>query len=191
MPEKLKKTNAVLGLLTIMLLFIHTGFNVFCYMTMFYDPVLKNIFSLPLIVVFCLHAVLGMSLVFMSSDGTGPALYPGYNKYTIAQRISAALLFPALLIHLRTFALMSTGAEAGNAAVIVLLIIVEILFFGTVFTHISVSFSRALITLGLLSSREKQRSIDKAMIMICAVFFIVSVIVVVRTQLIMFMGQGR
>ena len=189
MSEKLKRTNAVLGLLTIILLFIHTGFNVFCYMTMFYDPVLKNVFSLPLIVVFCLHAVLGISLVFMSSDGTSPVLYPGYNKYTIAQRISAALLFPVLLIHLRTFAYMSTCAEAGIASVIVLLIMVEILFFGTVFTHISVSFSRALITLGLLSSREKQRRIDKAMITICAVFFVVSVIAVVRTQLILFMGQ--
>ena len=187
MSEKLKRTNAVLGLLTVILLFIHTGFNVFCYMTMFYDPVLKSIFSLPLIVVFCLHAVLGMSLVFMNSDGTGLVLYPGYNKYTIAQRISAALLFPVLLIHLRTFAFMGTSAEAGNAVVIIILIIVEVLFFGTVFTHISVSFSRALITLGLLSSREKQRRIDKAMIIICAVFFIVSVIAVVRTQLIMFM----
>ena len=187
MSEKLKKANAVLGLLTVILLFIHSGFNVFCYITMFYDPILKNTFALPLMVVFCLHAVLGMSLVFMNSDGTSPVLYPGYNKYTIAQRISAALLFPVLLIHLRTFSFMSTCAEVGNAAAIIILIIVEVLFFGTVFTHISVSFSRALITLGLLSSREKQRSIDKAVIVICAVFFTVSVIAVVRTQLIMFM----
>lgn len=187
MYEKLKKLNAVLGLLTIALLIAHAGYSAVSYIFMLYHPNVTKALSLPLLVIVCLHAILGMSLVFLHSDGTDLTAYPGYNKATIAQRVSAALIFPMLLLHIRTFALMSSAAEAGAKAPVVLLILVEVLFFGTIFTHIAVSFSRALITLGLLSSREKQRRIDKACIIICSVMFVFCVIAIVRTQLMMFM----
>ena len=82
---------------------------------------------------------------------------------------------------------MQSAAEAGAKAPIVLMILIEILFFGTVFTHAATSFSRALITLGLLTSPEKQRRLDKALRIICALMFVICVIVIVRTQLVMFM----
>ena len=188
MYQRLKKTNAVLGLLTIVLLIAHAGYNVFCYMAMYYNPVLKQVFSLPLIIALCLHAVLGMSLVFVHSDGTDLTVYSGFNKETILQRISAALMFPLLLIHIKTFEFMGNAAKSGALFVILLLILIEILFFGIVFTHIATSFSRALITLGLLGDMDKKRRIDKAMRVICGLMMVISVIAVVRTQLIMFTG---
>lgn len=187
MYEKLKKLNAVLGLLAIALLISHAGYSAVCYAFMIYNPGVTKIFAGLLMLTVCLHAVLGMSLVFLHSDGTDLTVYKGYNKSTIAQRISAALIFPLLLLHVRTFSIMQSAAEAGAKAPIVLMILIEILFFGTVFTHVATSFSRALITLGLLTSPEKQRRIDKALRIICALMFAICVIVIVRTQLVMFM----
>ena len=64
----------------------------------------------------------------------------------------------------------------------------EILFFGVVYTHIAISFSRAFITLGMLDDMDKKHRIDKAMHVICGLMMLISVVAVVRTQLIMFMG---
>ena len=187
--ERLKKINAVLGLLTMILLITHSGYMAFCYFIMTYPSLIRAL-SWPLAVAFCLHAMLAMSLVFMNSDGTSLALYPGYNKSTVVQRISAAVLFPMLLIHLWNYQLLSMIGEAGSKAALFVFAVVEILFFGTVFTHIAVSFSRALITLGLLTSREKQRTTDKAMIIICAALFALTAIAIVRAQVFLTMGAA-
>ena len=187
MFAKLKKINAVLGLLTVLLLFSHAGYIAYCYSIMYFNETVHHIFAGSLMLVLMMHAVLGMSLVFLNADGTDLTLYPGYNKATIVQRISAAFIFPMLMLHLETFGIMNAAAEKGAAAAVIALIAVEILFFGTVFTHISVSFSRALISLGLLVSREKQSRLDKAMYIICAVSFVAAVTAVVRTQLIMYL----
>ena len=186
MYQRMKKINAVLGLLTIVLLIVHAAYNVFCYLTMYYNPVLKQAVSLPLMIAVCLHAVLGMSMVFLNRDGGDLRVYSEYNKETILQRISAALILPILFIHIKTFALMSSSAESGAKLPVILLILVEILFFGIVFTHISISFSRALITLGLLSDIDKKRRLDKFMYIFCALLFAICVIAIVRTQLFMF-----
>ena len=66
---RLKKANAALGLLSALFLLAHIGYNVFCYLTFYYNPVLKTVFSLPVIVLVCAHAILGMLTVFLSSDG--------------------------------------------------------------------------------------------------------------------------
>ncbi|MEE0027653.1 MAG: hypothetical protein U0J70_08685, partial [Atopobiaceae bacterium] len=76
---KLRKASAALGLLSAVLLLVHIVYNVFCYLTFYYNPVLKTVFSLPVIVVVCAHAVLGMLTVFLSSDGTRLDLYPKQN----------------------------------------------------------------------------------------------------------------
>ena len=187
MRQRLKKINAVLGLLTIMLLIAHAVYYAFSYITMYYNPAAKIILAAPLITAACLHAVLGMSLVFVQSDGTDLTLYPQYNKGTILQRLSAALIFPLLMLHVNTFRIMKASSEAGRHAPVIIMIVIELLFFAVVFTHVSLSFSRALVTLGLLSSEDRKRAIDRTVYVICAVLFVFCLIAVARTQLIMFM----
>lgn len=185
---KLKKTNALLGLLSIFLMILHISYSVFAYLTMYYNPVLKTVFSLPFIILVCLHAVSGMTTLFLQSDGGKISLYPKQNVKTILQRLSAALIFPFLILHLKTFSLMQASAEKGMKFFIVLLIVAELLFFGIVITHIAVSFSNGLITLGLLSSRKTQKIIDKTMYIIGAFAFIISAYAVIRGQAIMFLS---
>ncbi len=66
---KLKKLNAALALLAILCILLHVGYSAFAYLTFYYNPVLKNLFAVPFLVLTCLHAVLGMTIVFTQRKG--------------------------------------------------------------------------------------------------------------------------
>ena len=184
---KLKKANAVVGLLSALFMLAHIGYNVFCYMTFYYNPMLKIAFSLPFIALVCVHAILGMLTVFLSSDGTRLDLYPRQNSRTILKRVSAALIFPLLIVHVNSFQLMQENAQAANTLLVVLLIVVEVLFFAVVITHIATSLSASFITLGLLDSRETQTRIDRVVYVLGALVFVVSSYSIVSGHVVMFL----
>ena len=184
---KLKKINAALGLLSVIFMLLHIGYSVYSYLAFIYDPVKKMIFAIPFIVLVCLHAVFGMLSVFTAKEGGRMDLYPKQNMRTILQRVSAALIFPLLILHINTFSLMQKCAEKGYAVFIILLIIAELVFFAAVITHIAVSVTNGLVTLGLLVSAEKKRMIDRILFVLGAVCFAVSAYAVVKVQIIMFL----
>ena len=183
----LKKANAILGLLSAVCMLAHIGYNVFCYLTFYYNPALKLVFSIPFIVVVCIHAILGMLSVFLSSDGTRLDLYPRQNHRTVLKRASAALMFPLLILHINSFNFMQQSAQAGNTALVVLLIVVEVLFFAVVITHIASSFSAGLVTLGILGSETAQIRIDKAVYILGALIFVVATYAIVSGDIGMFL----
>jgi succinate dehydrogenase hydrophobic anchor subunit len=184
---RLKKINAALGLLSIAAMLLHIGYTVFAYLAFYYNPTLKLLTAIPFMVLACLHAVCGMLTLFLQSDGTRLDLYPKQNARTILQRVSAALMLPLLILHINTFGLLQSSAEAGQWIWFALLMLSQPLFYGVVQTHIAVSVTRGLITLGWLSSTEKQKVIDRVVYILCALAFAVSTFVVVRTELAMFL----
>ena len=186
----LKKTNAALGLLSIVAMLVHIGYTVFAYLAFYYNPTLKLLTAVPFMVLACLHAICGMLTVFIQSDGTRLDLYPRQNARTILQRASAALMLPLLILHINTFTLLQSSAEAGQWIWFALLMLSQPLFYGTALTHIAVSVTRGLITLGWLSSTEKQKVIDRVVYVLCALAFAVSTFVVIRTELAMFLSGG-
>ena len=186
----LKKINAALGLLSIAAMLVHIGYTVFAYLAFYYNPTLKLLTAVPFMVLACLHAICGMLTVFLQSDGTRLDLYPRQNVRTILQRVSAALMLPLLILHINTFGLLQSSAGAGQWIWFALLMLSQPLFYGTALTHIAVSVTRGLITLGWLSSTEKQKVIDRVVYILCALAFVVSTFVVVRTELAMFLSGG-
>ena len=187
---KLKKLNAALGLLSIAAMLVHIGYTVFAYLTFYYNESLKILTAIPFMVLACLHAVCGMLTVFLQADGTRLDLYPKQNLRTILQRVSAALMLPLLILHIKTFALLESTAQAGQWVWFTLLMISQPLFYGVALTHIAVSVTRGLITLGLLSSREKQKRIDIVVYILCAAAFVIATYVVLHTELAMFLSGG-
>jgi len=183
---KLKKINAVLALLSIMTMILHIGYNIFSYLTMYYNPAMKFLTAIPFIVLTCIHAVLGMSLVFLSGDGTRLDLYPMRNRQTIIQRVSAALIFPLLIIHLRTFDFLKDLSEEKKWIAFVLVILVQILFYGVVISHAAVSCPKALVTIGRLDSREKLKAIERISFITGMVLFITSVCAVIHGEIAIF-----
>lgn len=184
----IKKTNAILGLLSILFLILHIGYTVYAYLSFYYNPFLKLVFAIPFMVCTCLHAVCGMLIVFTQSDGTRMDLYTKLNMQTVLQRVTAALIFPLLILHINTFSLMKASAENGQIIFIFLLILAELLFFAVVITHVSVSLTKSLITLGILESRKTQQALDRIIYVIGAIIYAVSVFAIVKVQLAMFLA---
>ena len=186
---KLKKLNAVLGLLSVLTLMIHVGYTVFAYLTFYYNPALKTLTALPFMIIVCLHAVCGMCTVFLLGDGTRLDAYKKQNSSVIIQRVSAALIFPLLIIHLRTFDLLKDSSENANWALFALVVFTQVSFFAVIFTHTAVSFSKSFITLGLLTDIKKQKRIDKAAYTVCGAMFLAASAAVIRTELAMFLPK--
>ena len=177
-------------MLTALAIFVHIGYAAFAYLTFCYNPLLKKVTSFPLMALLCLHAVLSMGIVFFSADGTKLNQYPKQNVGTILQRGSAILILPLLILHINTFSLLQTCAGNGNWFCFVLLLISQPVFYATVLTHVAVSVSRAMITLGRVSSLEKKKTVDRVVRIICAVFFIVVSFAVIKGELAMFLPAG-
>ena len=187
---KLKKLNAALGLSSIAAMLLHIGYTVFAYLAFYYNPMLKLLTAIPFMVLVCLHAVCGMLTVFFQADGTRLDLYPKQNLRTILQRASAALILPLLILHINTYNLLASSAEAEQWLWFALLMLSQPLFYGVALTHVAVSVTRGLITLGLLASSERQKRIDRVVYLLCAIAFAVATFVVLRTELAMFLPGG-
>ena len=67
-----------------------------------------------------------------------------------------------------------------------LVILVQILFYGVVISHAAVSFSKALVTLGMLDSREKLSVIERISFIMGLVLFITSVCAIIRGEIAIF-----
>ena len=66
---KLKKLTAATGLLSILCMLLHVGYSIYSYLTFYYNPFLTKVFSVPLMVLGCLHGILGMLTLFLQNDG--------------------------------------------------------------------------------------------------------------------------
>ena len=186
----LKKWNATLGLLTIIALFVHVGYNAFAYLTFYYNPTLTMLTAMPILVFVCLHAITGMCSVFLLGDGTRVDPYQRQNRRTVAQRVSAALIFPLLIVHLNTYELLAESALAGQWLIFGRVLCAQLAFYAVIAVHVISSFSRGLITLGLLSSRETRAKIDRVVTVVCVCLIVFAAFVVVKTQLEMFLLAG-
>ena len=187
---KLKKCNAVLALASVFFGLVHIGYSAFAYLTFYYNPTLKMLTAIPFLAAVCLHAVLGMLLVFLQGDGTRLSLYPKLNKGTVVQRVTAALIFPLLIVHLNTFSLLQESAAAGNWFGFALVLIAQVLFYIMVDAHIVTSFTKALITLGALSSEKKRKTADRIVWIVGAALFLFALFAILKTELAMFVPGG-
>ena len=62
----------------------------------------------------------------------------------------------------------------------------QIVFYAVSITHVAVSFPKALVTLGVLDSREKLSVTEKISFMMGVVLFITSVYAVIRGEIAIF-----
>ena len=183
---KLKKCNAILGLLSILFIILHMLYNIYCYVFFYYNPVLKWATAVPLLAAVGLHACLGMSILFLQPDGIGADPYRNKNRETFLQRITAGLMIPLLFLHLYGFQLMQNSASSGNKLLFYAVIMAEIVFYAVVLTHVAVSFSKAFITLGWISSMNTVKTLNRIVYVICGILFLVGTVAIVRGQLLMF-----
>ena len=175
---RLKKWNARLSILTTVFLFIHTGYKTVTYLIFYYNPMMAYILGYPLAVLIVLHAILSGVCVFALHDSKS-VTYAKLNARTLIQRISAVTALLLTPLHIFSFGLLQNSAGSFFYH---MLEICGVLFFGSIFCHVCVSFSNAFITLGLLQDMKKKKMIDMIMYIICTLAFISVSIIIVKTH---------
>jgi len=181
---KVKKINAVLALISVLLLFTHSIYEVFSFLAFYYNPMVTSAIAFTLASCMMLHAAISMTVLGVKHDGNALDKYPKENIRTIIQRGSACGLLLILPFHIKTGDWISS--KFGGFGFLVVLIILGILFWAFTFIHIGSSFTRALITLGILKSVKTQKILDWIIWVICGILFIISLFVIIKTQIILF-----
>ena len=105
--------------------------------------------------------------------------YRKANWRLITQRISGIVILILLYPHMRVLHLIISGASfSGGAKFLVL--VTEILFAGAAFLHLSVSFSRSMLTLGLLKNDRMEKIVDYVTWIICGLLMVLTVAARIR-----------
>ena len=179
----IKKMNAAAGLILIILLIIHIGYEVWSYLAFYYNPTVRRLIAWSFAGVTSLHIIMSAVSVAGKHDGSTLSMYPRMNKGTILQRTSALGILVLLPVHVKTGEWISQHA-VGNTGFVVL-VILEILFWVMIGIHVTMSLSRALITLGLLENMRTKKMIDIITGIVCAAGITVSAYIIIMTQLIL------
>ena len=93
-----KKVNAVLGLTIIVLFLIHIMYEIYAYLTFYYNPVLTKIIAYSALAVTGLHVLCSIYTVYVSHDKGRGMKYPALNIRTLLQRISAVMIVVLMII---------------------------------------------------------------------------------------------
>ena len=152
----IKKTNAKLSLITIFLLAVHSIYQIVSYIIFYYNPLLSKLFGYSVAAVILLHIILSVISVFALHDSKTVS-YSKLNARILTQRISAVIMCILLPIHICLFDLLK---KTAGTTLYALLEATQVLFFASLFLHISISFSNALVTLGILEDMKKKKIID-------------------------------
>lgn len=187
---KLKKINAVLGLLLSAVCLTHVVGEVWNGMTYGALNSQNQILARICGVIAILHILISCYMLFISHEGKRMNLYPRENASTLLQRISGILMIIFLAFHVGVLNALA-GHEGRDAGFFILRTAIAILFYGTVFLHISVSFSRALITLGVITSRTTKRRLDRILWVIMGLGFIAASVLITYSYGTFYFNGGR
>ena len=163
---KLKKANAILALITTAVLIAHIGYNLIAYICYYYNPVLSLISGATLSGLFIMHGILAVIILIHSHDSFRIE-YKSLNKRTVFQRITAAVIMVLLPLHALGFVLLSKSA---GSVFYILLEAQRFVFYLAVLIHAALSFSNALVTLGLLADIKKKKILDLVLLIVAIIF---------------------
>lgn len=162
---KLKKVNASMAFLVLLSLCGHAGTMCVSLWTGWYHFIIAKTCAYITVISLAFHVLISLIIFFFIHDGAN-LKYKKDNKSTLLQRISALAMIVLLHVHMNAYSHMATG-EVLTTGKTLFFCLSELLFFAAVMTHVAVSFSKGLITLGIVSSAETIHKIDKAAYIIC------------------------
>ncbi len=184
----LKKCNSICSWILTVCLFGHFLTMSYSMLTGWYDYSLCKMLARSTAAVTALHVMISLVIVFFFHDGSQLMKYPRHNIRTILQRASGLVIVCLLHMHVKAFQFIMSGTALSVSHKISLLA-TEILFFAAIFIHLGASFSRSLITMGLLSSDASEKKTDRVIITLCAVLMILTTFALTR-YVILWTGFG-
>ena len=141
----LRKINAVISLIITFLLLDHSIFMGVWMLSNGSIPQNATMLPIMLLMLMMIHVVICIILVIRTHKGLEKGKYNGYSKQNVStyiQRISGMLLIVFTILHV-------LGASGVMQPPIFIHAVVPVLFFALCLMHVSISASKAMITLGI------------------------------------------
>ena len=174
----IKKWNARLSLFTMALLLIHELYQLYAYISFYYNPVLSKAFGYAVASGFVLHGILSAICIFALHDAKTVA-YKKLNFKTVLQRVSAVIILLLLPLHILSFSLLQSSV---GSFVYVIVESAQVVFYAALSCHVGLSFSNALVTLGRLEDKGKKRAIDRIVLIFWVMLALMMSIVITTTH---------
>lgn len=172
-----KKTNAILGILLVALVLIHTCYTAYMLLSgAQYGPI-NRMLGVSTEMILLAHAAISIANFF---NGTYHKItYMKENMKTALQRDIGMLMTILSVPHCIQFVklLKYTPPRPFGFALL------QIVFYFTVFLHIAISCSKAFITLGLIQTDKAEKTVNTATTIVCAISFVFMVIVILKLAL--------
>lgn len=185
----LKKANANLTLFLVTVLIVHVFYEVWAFLNMYHNAAISGAFGGMVLLAALIHGGISFKMVFRDHDSHGKVEYGRLNARTVVQRATATGMGIFLPLHCVTMMLIMN--KKGGVPVLILLLVSEVLFWLFVAVHVTLSFSNALITLGVLADMKKRKKVDITAGIICALTTALSSYVIIMTQLALFFAEGN
>lgn len=166
----MRKVNAVISLISTILILVH---SIFYSVWMLFRAGFAKMSAYPsriLVVLMMVHAIISIVLAILGHKGAEKRKcnnYPKMNKQTYVQRISGILLILFIVLHI--------AGALNHFQPKILHAILHPLFFIIALTHVSVSTSKAFITLGI-GNAKFIKIIDIAIKIICGLTLIACIV---------------
>ena len=165
-----RKVNAVISLICSFLILLHGCYDAIWMALRGKITTLPNPIARSLVIFVVVHAILSIVTAILGSGGKDKSNSKEYKKEnikTIIQRIFGVLIVLLLVLHIMG---MQNHLEPK-----ILHSIVHPIFFLVVYGHTAISFSKALITLGI-GNAKFIKVVDIVMTILCILIFIASVV---------------
>lgn len=175
----LKKCNAICSWIIIGILIGHLGTMSYSMLTGWYNLSVCKKLAQGTAIAVAIHVTLSLILVFFFHDGTDFSKYKKQNRRIILQRVSALVMLALLHLHIKAFGFIVAGTVLSVADKGFILI-TEFVFFGSIFVHLGVSFSRSLISMGIIRSDAAQKRADCVLGILCGLLFVVTMVALTR-----------
>ena len=175
----LKKINTICSWIIIGFLLGHLGTMCYSMLTGWYDYSICKGLANGTAVVAAIHVMISLILMFFFHDGTDFSKYKAQNRRILLQRASGLVIIALLHLHTKAFGFIA----AGTALSVVdkcFILITEFLFFGSIFIHLGVSFSRSLISMGMIRSDAVQKRVDWLLGIFCGLLLVITMVALTR-----------
>lgn len=174
-----KKFNTICSWIIIGFLLGHLGTMCYSMLTGWYDVSICKGLAHQTAAAVAIHVMLSLILVFFFHDGADFSKYKKQNRRVILQRTSGLVIIALLHLHTKAFGFIVTGMALSSAEKCFLLI-TELLFFGAIFVHLGVSFSRSLISMGMIRSDAVQKRVDWLLGIFCGLLLVITMVALTR-----------
>lgn len=175
----IKKTNSLFALISVLSICGHAGTMVYSLLTGWYDYNICKALAHTTAGAVTVHVALCLIIYFFIHEGSKISYAGRENAETIIQRVTGLLIILLVHRHIVNYGFIMSG-EPFLAADRVKVLICELIYFASLFSHIAVSVQRLGVSFGVIRSKKAYSVIEKIIKPLCAALFILVAFALVR-----------